>query len=433
MNTQPPDHIVVGTGFTGLLYATLAVLKGESVLLYEKQNRSGGLIGSVPTPFGLVETAANGILNSYQLEELASALNLDIISAKKNSKKRFIWKDGIPKRIPLSFLELLRLLYGVLTIPAGIRREESVYQWGVRVLGKGTVESLLEPGFAGVYAGNLKDMSAELVLRRWVSSEESLLKNIRSTIRKKKAEQKVAKQRRGTVSFRGGLGEFLSVMEAKITSSPNSRILYSEESPTLSSLRKKYPKAKIVLACGLESSLRLLSSSFPVFKRYQKICKTLGIVTVTRFGNQPLLGKKTGFGILFPPDSGIRARGVLLNSSIFPGRASEGHYSETFIFGGALDADIMKLKEDEIVSILEEDRKKIAAQNDEPINHYVTIWKSALPVYDAALLEFNRELDRSLPQGIFVEGNFRYGIGLSSILERVWNIMRNGKEFSLRS
>lgn len=93
----------------------------------------------------------------------------------------------------------------------------------------------------------------------------------------------------------------------------------------------------------------------------------------------------------------------------------------------------MKLKEDEIVSILEEDRKKIAAQNDEPINHYVTIWKSALPVYDAALLEFNRELDRGLPQGIFVEGNFRYGIGLSSILERVWNIMRNGKEFSLRS
>ncbi|TGN10281.1 NAD(P)/FAD-dependent oxidoreductase, partial [Leptospira mayottensis] len=39
----------VGTGFTGLLYATLAVLKGDSVLLYEKQNRSGGLIGSVPT------------------------------------------------------------------------------------------------------------------------------------------------------------------------------------------------------------------------------------------------------------------------------------------------------------------------------------------------------------------------------------------------
>lgn len=197
MNTQPPDHIVVGTGFTGLLYATLAVLKGESVLLYEKRDRSGGLIGSVPTPFGLVETAANGILNSYQLEELASALNLDILSTRKNSKKRFIWKDGIPKRIPLSFLELLRLLYGVLTVPAGIRREESVYQWGVRVLGKGTVESLLEPGFAGVYAGNLKDMSAELVLGRWISSEESLLKNIRAAIQKKKRNRKYRNREEG--------------------------------------------------------------------------------------------------------------------------------------------------------------------------------------------------------------------------------------------
>ncbi len=267
---QPPDHVVVGTGFTGLLYATLAVLKGESVLLYEKRNRSGGLIGSVPTPFGLVETAANGIVNSYRLEELAFALNLDIISAKKNSKQRFIWKDGNPKRIPLSFSELLRLLYGALTISAGIRPEESVYQWGVRVLGKGAVENLLEPGLAGIYAGNLKDMSAELVLGRWISSEESLLKNIRAMIRRKKTEQKIPKGRRGIVSFRGGLGELLTVMETKIKSSPNSKILYSEESPTLNSLRKKYPKAKIVLACGLESSLKLLSSSFPVFKRYEK-------------------------------------------------------------------------------------------------------------------------------------------------------------------
>lgn len=94
---QPPDHVVVGTGFTGLLYATLAVLKGESVLLYEKRNRSGGLIGSVPTPFGLVETAANGILNSYRLEELAFALNLDIISAKKELETKIYLERRKPE------------------------------------------------------------------------------------------------------------------------------------------------------------------------------------------------------------------------------------------------------------------------------------------------------------------------------------------------
>lgn len=226
---QQPDHVVVGTGFTGLLYATLAVLKGESVLLYEKRNRSGGLIGSVPTPFGLVETAANGILNSYRLEELAFALNLDIISAKKNSKQRFIWKGGNPKRIPLSFSELLRLLYGALTISAGIRPEESVYQWGVRVLGKGAVENLLEPGLAGIYAGNLKDMSAELVLGRWISSEESLLKNIRAMIRRKKRTKNTEREKRnrkfsgrfGRTSYRDGnenqiVSEFQNIIFGRI-------------------------------------------------------------------------------------------------------------------------------------------------------------------------------------------------------------------------
>ncbi|MBM9502306.1 protoporphyrinogen oxidase [Leptospira sp. 201903071] len=425
MASQQPDHIILGAGFTGLLHATLSVQKGESVLIYEKKNRFGGLIQSVQTPFGLVETAANGILNSYRLEELAKILGLEIIPTQKISKKRYIWKDGTPKRIPLSFFGGLRALYGMFGISSGFQRDESVYHWGVRVLGEDAVKNVIEPGLSGVYAGDLKTMSAELVLGRFIQSNGSLWKNLKNTFEKKKSEPKVPKQRKGTVSFRGGLGELLSAMETKIKSSPNSKLIYLQEAPSISALRKKYPKAKITVACGIESSLKILSSSFPVFKRYEKVCGTLGVVTATRFGNEPLLGQKTGFGILFPPGSGFRARGVLLNSSIFPGRVSKGIYSETFIFGGALDGEISKLKENEIVSILEEDRKKITTQKDDPINHYVTIWKSALPVYDSALLEFNKELDRSLPGGVFVEGNFRYGIGLSSILERAWNVMHS--------
>ncbi|RHX78523.1 protoporphyrinogen oxidase [Leptospira yasudae] len=425
MATQQPDHIIVGAGFTGLLYATLSVLKGESVLLYEKKNRSGGLIQSIRTPFGLVETAANGILNSYRLEELASALGLEILPTLKASRKRYIWKNGAPRRLPLSFWGALRALYGMFRISAGIEQGESVYQWGNRVLGEDAVKSILEPGLAGVYAGNLKEMSAELVIGRFVASDEPLWKNLQKLFQKRKSEPKVPKQRKGTVSFRGGLGELLSAMEAKIKSSPNSKILQSEEPPALSALRKKYPKARITLACGLESTLKILSASVPVFKRYEKVCRTLGVVTATRFGHESLLGNKTGFGILFPPEAGLRARGVLINSSIFAGRVADGYDSETFIFGGALDTEISKLKENEIVAILEEDRKKIAVQNGVPVNHYVTIWKSALPVYDSALLAFNQELDRSLPEGVYAEGNFRYGIGLSSILERAWNVMRN--------
>ncbi|TGM58817.1 protoporphyrinogen oxidase [Leptospira adleri] len=424
MASQQPDHIIIGAGFTGLLHATLSVQKGESVLIYEKRNRSGGLIQSVQTPFGLVETAANGILNSYRLEELASILGLEILPTQKISKKRYIWKDGAPKRVPLSFFGALRALYGMFRIPSGFQRDESVHHWGMRVLGEDALKSVIEPGLSGVYAGDLKAMSAELVLGRFVYSDESLWKNLKKIMEKKKSEPKVPKQRKGTVSFRGGLGELLSAMEAKVKSSSNSKFIYSEEAPSLAALKKKYPRARITLACGLESALKILSASDPIFKRYQKVCRTLGVVTATRFGKEPLLGQKTGFGILFPPGSGFRARGVLLNSSIFPGRVSKGIYSETFIFGGALDAEIAKLKENEIVSILEEDRKKITDQKDEPINHYVTIWKSALPVYDSALLEFNRELDRSLPHGVYAEGNFRYGIGLSSILERAWNLMR---------
>lgn len=420
MPSKQPDHIVIGAGFTGLLYATLSILKGETVHVYEKRNRIGGLIQSVRTPFGLVETAANGILNSYRLEALASELNLELLPSRKDSKKRYIWIDGGPKRIPISFFGALRVLYGIAAIPSGVRGDESVFQWGKRVLGEEAVKNILEPGLSGIYAGDLRTMSAKLVLEKFLTLDAPLWKNIRATIAAKKNLPRVPKSRRGTVSFRGGLGELLNAMETKVKSSLGSEIFYSETAPSLAALRKKYPKSKITIAAGLESSLRILSSFDPNFKRYVRVCRSLSVVTATRFGKKTLLGNKNGFGILFPPGSGFRARGVLLNSQIFDGRAADGNNSETYIFGGALDEEIAKSKESEIISFLEEDRKRIVPGGDDPLNHYVTVWKSALPAYDAALLEFNRELDRSLPEGVFVEGNFRYGIGLSFILERAW-------------
>lgn len=163
MSSKHPDHIVLGAGFTGLLYATLSILKGETVHVYEKRNRAGGLIQSVRTPFGLVETAANGILNSYRLEALASELNLELIPANRESKKRYIWIGGVPKRIPISFFGALRVLYGAVATSAGIRGDESVFQWGKRVFGEEALKNVIEPGLSGIYAGDLRTMSAKLV------------------------------------------------------------------------------------------------------------------------------------------------------------------------------------------------------------------------------------------------------------------------------
>ncbi len=421
-----PDRIIIGAGFTGLLHAFLALENGESVLVLEKKEGAGGLIRSVQTEYGIVETAANGILNCWELENLISRLGLDLLFPNPSSKKRFIFAGGKPKQLPLSFLEILQFLFLAVTVSSKPIPGESVYHWGKRVLGAGVLSKILEPALGGIYAGDPDTMSAEFVLGRFFPDDAPLWRNILTFRKLQKDRPKVQPGRKGTVSFRGGLGVLLGALEARV--SKQGKIKFNQEITSLKELKKTYPNSKITLATGLTTTLKILKSEFPELRTYQGMLDSLSVVTVTRFGKDSILEGKKGFGILFPKDHksfsselGIRARGVLFNNFIFSGRTPGGIHSETFILGGAGDREIASKTEENIINIVEEDRKKLFPASANPLNHYVTIWKDALPVYGPQLFAFNRDLDRILPSEIRVEGNFRNGIGLRSILERAYS------------
>ena len=60
-------------------------------------------------------------------------------------------------------------------------------------------------------------------------------------------------------------------------------------------------------------------------------------------------------GILFPRGGDIRALGVLFNTNIFPDRG--GQYSESWIYGGAADRDVVHLSEDDLGAVMDRDRQ----------------------------------------------------------------------------
>ncbi|TGL58908.1 protoporphyrinogen/coproporphyrinogen oxidase [Leptospira sarikeiensis] len=420
-----PDHIVIGAGFTGLTHAFLSLEKGESVLVLEKKESPGGLIRSVRTEYGIVETAANGILNCWELENLSARLGLDLLFPNPSAKKRYIFSDGKMRRNPLSVFDILYLLFSSLTVPSQPIPGESIYQWGKRVLGERTMAKVLEPALGGIYAGDLDSMSAEFVLGKFLPEQGPLWKNILHLRNSRKTKPKLQPGRNGTVSFRGGLGSLLGALEARVSS--QGKIKLGQDISSLKELRATYPNSKITIATNLGTALKFLKSEFKEFRSYQGMLESLPIVTVTRFGKDSILDGKKGFGVLFPKDHksfsselGIRSRGILFNDFIFSGRTSDGVHSETFILGGAGDREISSKTEEEVITVVEEDRKKLFPGSGVPLNHYVTVWKDALPVYGPQLHAFNRDLDRVLPPEIRVEGNFRNGIGLKSILERAY-------------
>jgi len=147
----------------------------------------------------------------------------------------------------------------------------------------------------------------------------------------------------------------------------------------------------------------------------------LSIATVTCF-YATNAARLNGFGCLFPRDQGFRARGILFNDSVFEGRGPD--HSETWIFGGALDPDVVKLTDAEFADLIASERERFYASKDQPLDLYVTRWPNALPHYS---IEFEKVLTTlpAPPENIALVGNYLGRIGLAKILERAAVVAEN--------
>ena len=138
----------------------------------------------------------------------------------------------------------------------------------------------------------------------------------------------------------------------------------------------------------------------------------LSLVTSTCFFAADAATLK-GFGCLFPGDEGFRARGVLFNDCIFEGRGQ----GETWIFGGALDAEVVNLDESDLKNLIAGEREHFYHKNDQPVECHITRWPKTLPHYSIELEHVLTTLPAP-PRNMQLVGNYLGRIGLAKILER---------------
>src|SRR4029079_4491746 len=122
---------VVGAGFSGLVTAYLLTKAGREVRVVELASRAGGLIRTIRTEHGLVETAANGILNSARVEAMAADIGVPLLRPRRDARKRFIFR-GKPQQLPVNLIEALRIPIGVAANAARLRPRplETIAKWG---------------------------------------------------------------------------------------------------------------------------------------------------------------------------------------------------------------------------------------------------------------------------------------------------------------
>lgn len=371
--------------------------EGFAVELHEASSRLGGLLGTERTPTGLAESAANGFILTDDLMELFQDLGLDPLPMRADSgKKRFIYREGF-KRWPLRFFEsvsfavklLLRLILSRKSMRP--RRDETIWNWGLRNLNLAATQYLLSPGLQGIYAGDARRMSAELILG--------------PLFQRKKQKYRGTKYR-GTVSLPDGMGQFIEGLASELTVQGVKIVLNSDYQ--INSLSEPH-----VVAVSAGAAPGVVEKVAPEVTAVLQKVEILPVLSVTVFYKN-VAHKIEGFGGLFPDDQGFQVLGVLSPTYIFPERGP--NYSETWIFGGTHSPQMLNKSDAEILEMILQERARILGGEAEILDSRIYRWPHALPHYTLAHKQLLSQIQ--LPPNLYLAGNYLGVIGLSKILSR---------------
>lgn len=386
---------IVGAGFSGLVTAYFLTRRGFDVQVCEQSPRAGGLIQTIRTPHGLVETAANGLLNSARLEAMCADIRVPLQPTRRDGRKRFIFR-GRPRQVPINLSDMLNLSWRFARSANCLRPRqfETIAEWGSRVVGRGAKDYLLAPALSGIYAGDPQRLSASLIF-----GHAALPDHLRT---KPPERPKV----RGTVAPPGGMQQLIDGL-CEYLKGAGVEFVFNQQAPA-------NPDEPTVVCLSAPAASEYLADPAPNVGEALREVEMLSLVTATCF-YAPEAVRLKGFGCLFPNDQGFRARGVLFNDCIFDGRGPA--HAETWIFGGALDREILNLSDQEFAQLIADERRRFYAHSDEALDIHITRWPNALPHYSIDLERMLMDLPPP-PSGVALVGNYLGRIGLAKILER---------------
>ncbi len=398
---------IIGSGFSGL---TLAYFLKKTnpmlrIVLQDEALRVGGLLESIDTPHGLVETAANAILDGEEIRELAQELQLEMINAQKGLKKAYFFSRSKLCSWPLSFCESLSFLYKLIRFfisknSFAPQDFESVEQWGVRCFGRPFTQKLLDAALAGIYASRVQDLSARLIFSRFFKFQ-------------KKSFFKKRKKKRGLRSTAPRLGmQHLCVRLEEWLRKQNVEFVLGKKF----NLEDKKESEKLVF-CGSLNAAQNFFKGFALLQENYKEFFSLPSLPVSKttlfFDSHVQRETPRAFGVLFPRVEKRPFLGVLLDTKIFS--RENKFYSESWISNETF-SDFNKAQD----NILKE-RFFVFKSKTEPLSGHSKSWQKALPLYGDELNRFlldrwplmRRDLAKS---GIYVHGNYLGHLGLSRLI-----------------
>jgi protoporphyrinogen/coproporphyrinogen III oxidase len=455
LDTSQRDVTIVGAGISGMLAAYALDKKGYRVTLLEEKARAGGLIQTRRTEYGMAETAAHSLLATPEVFALCAELGVELAEVRKDSRARYIIRDGRLRKFPLTAGETLSA-FARAAFARGEKQpdEQDLESWGRRHLGAGAVEYLLTPFVRGIYGVRPAELGLaaafpELAVapgrtllgtmlgRAFGRGEKNSrgaaggngqakagakgndgaagnLNNVR--VGDEAGDRPAQKARKRMVAPIGGMGELAARLEAELDRRLGDR--FRRGVPVM-----EIPAApNIIVTVPAYAAARLFAAAEPELARALGEVRYTPVVSVTAFVEQAALPRPVkGVGALAADGDGRASLGVLFTSSAFAGRVADDERLASFavLLGGTSRPEWVSATDEEIRRAVAKELRDLTGLRGEPLQTAISRWPRAIPQYSTELptiWQKARETWCAAP-GRVLFGNYTGQVSLRGMIE----------------
>ncbi len=435
---------MLGGGITGLAAAERLNALGQRVRLFEQGPRLGGAIRTETAEDWLFDAGPNTLQESSPeitavLQELG--LQPEIVAAGPAARNRYLVRRGKLVAVPTSPGALLRSPLLSLGTKVRIAREltagrrNRIGDLGLAAFirahfGQEMVEQVVQPFVSGIYAGDPEKLSTRHGFPRLWQFERthgSLLRGQVAAARARRAQGLPAAPR--LLSFRRGMQALPDALASRLPAGSialrarvekvvqgakwtvtwtDGQRTHSEAFDAVISALPAPALSRLTLGAFGEDSL----SSLATVESASVASLFLG------FRREQVAHPLDGFGVLVPSVEKRSLLGALFSSTLFPGRAPDGHVALTVMAGGALQPELAALPPEKLWAAVRGDLRELLGVVGEPVFRRHASWSEAIPQYH---LGYERHLAtmlacENLHAGFYIGGNARDGIALPGCL-----------------
>lgn len=417
------DVVVIGGGLAGLTAAYRLMKLGADVRVLERAPRAGGHVATVERSGWRHEAGPNSLLfSATAVFALAEELGVEPVQARPEARRRYLFLDGRLQPLPSHPSEILTSPL----LPAGAklrllkepfvarpRGDETVREFCEARLGPELTDRFVDAFVSGVYAGDISKIGMAAAFPRimqLVLDHGSLSKAAFAALRHRETQP-----RRGTWSFRGGLGALTDALVHRL----GSRV-HTGTDVTLSHDGKLFRAGELHARAAVVAAPAFAAADV-VRPLHAELAEALAGLEYNPVAGVHMLYLKSsipraldGFGFLAPRREGLRTLGTLWPSALFD-TCPPDHAVLTSFLGGAHDPEAVTLGDEALLQQARADLERTMGIVEAPADASILRIPKAIPSYGVGHVAW-REQVRALAgatPGLHLCGNWLEGISVA--------------------